>query len=198
MLQCRLPRNIPGLMLQYNLTIPSSTGVATLTANTVFGALHGLERFSQIVDWVNGTNFQVPARAVVDAPRFAHRGAMLDTARHFLAVSTILAFVDTLAYNFMNVRLKPAQSSPRVKFASVDRRVVNVVIVLQVLHWHLVDDQSFPYVSTALPNLSASGAYNAPLTTHTYSPADVQRVIAYARDRGIMVMPEFDTPGHTL
>jgi hexosaminidase len=113
MLQCRLPRNIPSLMLQYNLTIPSSTGVATLTANTVFGALHGLERFSQIVDWVNGTNFQVPARAVVDAPRFAHRGAMLDTARHFLAVSTILAFVDTLAYNFMNVRLKPAQSSPR-------------------------------------------------------------------------------------
>jgi len=65
---------------------------------------------------------------------------------------------------------------------------------LNVLHWHLVDDESFPYVSEALPQLAAKGAYSP---THTYSAAAVQELIAYARDRGVRVMPEFDTPGHT-
>ena len=65
---------------------------------------------------------------------------------------------------------------------------------LNVLHWHLVDDESFPYVSEALPRLAAKGAYSP---THTYSAAAVQQLVAYARDRGVRVMPEFDTPGHT-
>lgn len=153
----------------YNLTIPGAGGVAAIYASTVFGAMHGLERFSQLVDWVGGVTYVVPACTVIDAPRFTHRGVMLDTARHYLSVTTILAFIDAIAYNFMNV-----------------------------LHWHVVDDQSFPFVSTTFPNLSLAGAYNAPATTHTYTPEVVQYIIAYAADRGVMVIPEFDTPGHTL
>ncbi len=63
---------------------------------------------------------------------------------------------------------------------------------LNVLHWHIVDDQSFPYQSNTLPRLAEYGAFSH---AHTYKPADVLDIVSFARDRGIRVIPEFDTPG---
>ena len=156
----------------YSLDLADS-GVMVLTAATVFGALRGLETFTQLVDWrPELAMWTVSLGSIVDSPAFQHRGAMIDTARHFLPMPSLFAFVDALAYNKLNV-----------------------------LHWHIVDDQSFPFVSTAFPAMSAQGAWGAPdaasVAAHTYSPVDVQAVISYARDRGIRVMPEFDTPGHS-
>lgn len=65
-------------------------------------------------------------------------------------------------------------------------------VKLNVFHWHLSDDQGFRVESKVFPKLHQLGSDG-----HFYSQADVRRVVNYARDRGIRVVPEFDVPGHT-
>jgi hexosaminidase len=65
-------------------------------------------------------------------------------------------------------------------------------VKLNVFHWHLSDDQGFRVESKVFPKLHQLGSDG-----HFYTQADVRRVVDYARDRGIRVVPEFDVPGHT-
>ncbi|XP_037046668.1 beta-hexosaminidase subunit alpha-like [Bradysia coprophila] len=152
----------------YNLTVSSESteGRAKITAKTVWGALRGLETFSQLI-WTDGeSNHRFANETVIrDHPRFPHRGLMIDSARHYLPVAIIEQVIESLSYNKLNV-----------------------------LHWHIVDDQSFPFVSVKYPELSEKGAY---LPELVYQPSDVKHIIDFARDRGIRVILEFDTPGHT-
>ena len=89
---------------------------------------------------------------------------MVDSSRHFLPLAVIRRTLDSLPYAKLNV-----------------------------LHWHVVDSQAFPFVSEHIPSMSATGAYTP---DHVYTVADVKEIVAYAGERGIRVIPEFDTPGH--
>lgn len=90
----------------YTLSVPGS-GVAALEAATWVGALRGLETFSQLVEYTPslapGYPFLVAGCSIADAPRFAHRGALVDTSRHFIPLPQLRAFLDAMAYNKMNV-----------------------------------------------------------------------------------------------
>jgi hypothetical protein len=63
---------------------------------------------------------------------------------------------------------------------------------LNVLHWHIVDYQSWPIQSLAYP-LLWSAAWSP---GERYTLADAAAVVEYARQRGVLVVPEFDSPGH--
>ena len=148
----------------YTLTVSAPT--SSLTANTVWGALRGLETFSQLVYQDEHGNFLAREGKITDFPRFHHRGFLIASSKHFLHVNVILRNIDAMSYAKYNV-----------------------------LHWHIVDDPSFPFVSLKFPSLSNVGAFNN--VTHIYRPYDVSTVIEYGRMRGVRVVPEFDTPGHT-
>jgi hexosaminidase len=63
---------------------------------------------------------------------------------------------------------------------------------MNVFHFHIVDDQAFPYQSRTFPVLSDAGAYDA---AHVYSQDDIAELIEFGRQRGIRIVVEFDTPG---
>jgi hexosaminidase len=65
-------------------------------------------------------------------------------------------------------------------------------VKMNVFHWHLTDYQGFRVESRVYPRLQEKGSDG-----HYYSQAQIRDVIAYAADRGIRVMPEFDIPGHS-
>eukprot|EP00039_Didymoeca_costata_P021355 m.344287 g.344287 ORF g.344287 m.344287 type:complete len:645 (+) comp24133_c0_seq1:28-1962(+) len=149
----------------YTLDI-ATNGLAAITAETVYGALHALQTFAQLVQFnFTTTTYEISMCpiSIQDAPRFGYRGLMVDTARHFLPVSTLKQIIDGMAMSKLNV-----------------------------FHWHHEDDQSFPTQFHSAP-LIQSAAYNA---QSRFSTEDVQDVVEYARQRAVSVMIEFDVPGH--
>eukprot|EP01113_Clastostelium_recurvatum_P008681 TRINITY_DN1411_c0_g1_i4.p1 TRINITY_DN1411_c0_g1~~TRINITY_DN1411_c0_g1_i4.p1 ORF type:complete len:530 (-),score=92.46 TRINITY_DN1411_c0_g1_i4:96-1685(-) len=157
-----------GVDESYSITVPSG-GQATLTANTVWGAIRGLETFSQLVYW----NYTIGAYQIfntpiniTDAPRFPWRGLMMDTARHYFPVDFILHTIDAMSYSKYNV-----------------------------LHWHAVDAQSFPVMSKSYPQLAQKADLSGQGVA-VYLPSDLENVVSYARTKGIRVVIEFDIPGH--
>ncbi|WP_167852067.1 family 20 glycosylhydrolase [Hymenobacter elongatus] len=131
-----------------------------LAANTHLGILRGLATLRQLL-LLEKKAYAFAEVDIADSPRFAWRGLLIDVARHFMPVSVIKRNLDAMA-----------------------------AVKLNVLHWHLSDDQGFRVESKVLPRLHQVGG-------QFYTQAQVRDVIDYAAARGIRVLPEFDMPGHT-
>ncbi|KAG6909302.1 hypothetical protein DXG01_001246 [Tephrocybe rancida] len=101
--------------------------------------------------------------------------------------------VDSPAYPYRGLMLDTARNY----FPVADiKRTLDAMswVKLNTFHWHVVDSQSFPLVVPGYTELAEHGAYSADMV---YSQNDVKDIVAYAAARGIDVMPEIDTPGHT-
>ncbi|KAK1282690.1 Beta-hexosaminidase 2 [Acorus calamus] len=85
----------------YTLSIPSNDATAYLTAETAWGAMRGLETFSQLA-WGDPVLVPVDVR-VTDGPLFPHRGLMLDTSRNYHPVKDLLRTVRAMSANKLNV-----------------------------------------------------------------------------------------------
>jgi hexosaminidase len=135
---------------------------ATLAAATPYGVLRGLETFVQLIEQGPG-GFGVRSATVEDRPRFPWRGVNIDVCRHWIPVAVIKRNLDAMAAVKMNV-----------------------------LHWHLSEDQGFRVESRRFPLLHQMGSDGL-----YYTQAEIRDVVRYAAERGIRVVPEFDMPGHT-
>ncbi len=134
---------------------------ARLTAVSPLGIQRGLATFRQVIERTP-RGWRAQFCDIQDQPRFAWRGLMLDPARHFLPVAVIKRNLDGMA-----------------------------AVKLNVLHWHLCDDQGWRVESKLFPRLHTVGG-----ATGYYTQAEVREVVRYAAQRGIRVVPEFDLPGH--
>jgi hexosaminidase len=120
----------------------------------------------------------LPAVHVEDAPRFRWRGLMIDSARHFQSVAEIERVLDAMALHKLNV-----------------------------LHWHLTDDQGWRLEIKKYPRLTTVGAWRTPNPGSPdgsgryggfYTQDQVREVVAYAAARHITIVPEIEMPSHAV
>jgi hexosaminidase len=136
-------------------------GRIELECVTDLGGLHGLETLLQLLQ-SDAEGYFFPQVLIKDQPRFPWRGLLIDVCRHWMPVDVIQRNLDAMA-----------------------------AVKLNVLHWHLSEDQGFRVESKLFPQLHEKGSDGL-----YYTQEQIQALIAYANDRGIRVVPEFDMPGH--
>ena len=122
-------------MLHLNTTVrdnePMDDLQIAINSPTFFGAIYGLQTLSQLITYSHG-HYYIPTLAtIVDEPKFAHRGLLLDTSRNYYSIDAIKRILDGMMYNKLNV-----------------------------FHWHITDTQSFPFVSERVPEMATYGAYS--------------------------------------
>ncbi len=99
---------------------------------------------------------------IQDAPRLSYRGIMLDCVRHFFSAQEVKKVIEEMS-----------------------------LVKLNVLHWHLADDQGFRIESRKYPLLHSQCG------SEYYSQEEIRDIVAYADQRGVEIIPEIDMPGHT-
>lgn len=159
----------------------------TVSARDERGLFYGAVTLWQLLmgaDARDGTQVSLPALRITDEPRFGWRGLMLDSARHYQSPEFIERFIDWMALHKLNV-----------------------------LHWHLTDDQGWRLEIRKYPRLTQVGAWRVPagagpasdldpatgkprLYGGYYSQDTVRRIVRYAAERKVTIVPEIEMPGH--
>ncbi|QNK02186.1 beta-N-acetylhexosaminidase [Dyella telluris] len=166
----------------YRITVDGN-GIM-VTARTARGAYYGSTTVWQLLTpagWKRGAPVQVAYGTIDDQPRFAWRALSLDSGRHFQSVADIKKLIDWMSLNKLNVLL-----------------------------WHLTEDQGWRIEITKYPELTKTGAcrkavgLDAELTGSPdtpycgfYTQAEARDIVRYAAERYVDVVPEFDIPGHS-
>jgi len=158
---------------EYALTISLDT--IALHFSTQTGLNHGISSLLQLLLLNNDEGsyiYKLPLGKIEDSPSFKHRGFLLDCSRHFFEKETILKYIDLLTLYKMNV-----------------------------LHWHLTEDQGWRIAIDKYPKLESIASKRTELDGSEYggiySKADIREVVAYASKNGIEVIPEIEMPGHS-
>ena len=172
----------------------------TLTGADYQGIVSGISTLRQMLpETLREGLVPLPCCKILDAPRFQWRGMELDCSRHFFTKEEVMELLDVLALYKIN------------KF-----------------HWHLTDDQGWRIEIKKYPLLTERGAWRVPNNQDSicmrnaarqdnpdlqlpkkhfnsrgeyggyYTQDDIREIVAYARQRGIDVVPEIDIPGHSL
>jgi hexosaminidase len=166
----------PGTVGDSGYQLDVTASAVTVRANQPAGLFAGVQTLRQLLPpqadaaTVQAGPWPVPGGQVVDYPRFAYRGAMLDVARHFFPVATVERYIDEMA-----------------------------LYKIDYLHLHLSDDQGWRIAINSWPNLAVYGGSTqvGGGPGGYYTQSDYQAIVAYAAARYITVVPEIDMPGHT-
>lgn len=152
-----------------------------ITAASAEGFHRGAASLRQLLSTaLNEGRSGLPPIQMKDRPRFTYRGLMVDVARHFVPVTGIRRILDWM-----------------------------YLYKLNVLHWHLTDDEAWRLEIKALPNLTLFGAWRgrgeviepqygsgSERYGGFYSQEEIRDTVLYAAERGISIVPEIDVPGH--
>lgn len=149
-------------------------------ASTASGLFHAATSLVLLMEADAQGAVELPQLRIDDAPRFGWRGLMLDSARHAQSVSEIKHLIDAMALHKLNV-----------------------------LHWHLTDDQGWRIEIKRHPRLTGVGGCRVPAGAAGQGPEgivkpycahytqdEVRELVAYAQARHIEIVPEIDMPGH--
>jgi hexosaminidase len=137
----------------------------TVSASSGAGLFYGAMTLWQLLPEDPGAR-RIASQTVLDAPRYAWRGLMLDSARHFQSPAFIHSMIDWMAWHKLNV-----------------------------LHWHLTDDQGWRLQIKKYPLLTSVGAWRAGYGGF-YTQDEVRDIVAHAARRHVQVVPEIEMPGH--
>lgn len=172
----------------YKLTVDANRDCVSIVGATSAGVFYGIVSAISLMKSTSATEFSLPALELVDSPRFAHRGLMVDVARHFQTKEKIKHLIDALATYKMNK-----------------------------LHLHLSDDEAWRLEIPGLEELTQFGSIrghdlgeehhlmsmlgDGPFTNSSgsgfYTVSDYREILRHALSHHVEIIPEFDMPGHS-
>jgi len=142
----------------------------TVTAGTAAGLFYGAVSLWQLLPPGSATG-GIPVQTIRDAPAYPWRGLMLDSARHFQSPAFIRSMIDWMAWHKLNV-----------------------------LQWHLTDDQGWRLEIQRYPRLTSVGAWRIEPSGARYggfyTQEEVRDIVRFAAARHVKIIPEIDMPGH--